>query len=132
MANDIYSYSHQSTLTLEKLYLEIHLGATEDERNIPQKVFIFLTLFFPEAPKACISDNLDDTICYHKLCTAIQTYCTEKHFNMIEHLGYQIYTVARELILSPIKIHIKVEKCNPPIEYLLGSAIFTYTDVNER
>lgn len=131
MANDIHSYSHLATLTLEQLHLDLHLGVTEDEQRTPQKVLIFLTLFFPELPQACINDSLEDTVCYHKLCTEIHNYCTGKTFKLIEYLGYQLYLVARKITPPSVKIHITVEKCNPPIEYLHGSALFTYTDLKD-
>ncbi len=130
MTLDIHSHSHPATLQLEKIQLDVHLGVTDEERSIPQQVFIFLTIFFPTIPQACINDALEDTVCYHRLCTAIQDYCAGKSFKLIEYLGYQLFTLIRPIIPETAKIHITVEKCNPPIEYLRGSAIFTYSDLN--
>lgn len=123
-------YFFPSTLTLEKLHLKLHLGVEAAERQIPQEVYVTVMLFFTAVPAACTTDQLEETVCYDKLCTAIKAYTVNKSFKLIEYLGFELYKVTREIIDSSIKIHIIVEKCNPPIEDMHGSAIFSYNDIS--
>ena len=121
-------HSCPATLTLDKLQLDLHIGAGEEERRTTQKIWVHLVFVFPLPPKACQSDKLEDTVCYHDICIKIKNYCHNKSFKLIESLAYQLYVVLREDIDPTVTLSLTVEKCNPPIEGLVGSTRFTYSE----
>ena len=54
----------QSVLKVEHLELQIHLGWTAAEREVRQRVLLNIEFYFLELPKAALTDELNDTICY--------------------------------------------------------------------
>ncbi len=120
---------YSSVIELNDLRLKVNLGVGEEERSKAQDVMVNLKFFSENKPGACISDNINDTICYHKMSDLVKEFVREKEFKLLEYLCYEMYQSLRKYVGQETKIWIKIEKCNPPIENLLGSTSFTYSDL---
>lgn len=116
-------------MSLEELLVPMHIGVTEGERANKQDIKISFSLFFPEAPKACQTDALEDTECYHKIADVVRAYCASHEVKLLEFLCHELYQQVRSIIAAPVKLWVRVEKCNPPIEGLQGATSFEYSDV---
>jgi 7,8-dihydroneopterin aldolase/epimerase/oxygenase len=118
----------KSRLTLKNLSLMVNLGATDKERDIPQIVILDLYINFKALPKACFTDQIADTVCYDGLIKKIKQFCDKKTFNLLEHLGLQLYDFIKNIISNfgdskQIAIGLHIKK-NPPI-LGLGSSTFS-------
>ncbi len=111
----------KSQLIVKQLYLFVKLGHSVDERQTPQKVSIHLKLAFDRLLDACTNDNLIDTVCYARLAKAMQQFCDDRSFKLIEALTYQLYqfikTKLPEHINNQVNIFLSVTK-NPPLPTL--------------
>jgi dihydroneopterin aldolase len=102
----------------------VRLGCTPDEQLNPQEVRISFELRFQEPPGACLSDQLEDTLCYASLSKAIQSYCTSTHFKTIEKIAMNCHELLQERCPKICAIQVRVHKVRPPVESLLGGAHF--------
>ncbi len=116
-------------LTLHQLELHLSLGWTEAERLQKQIILVDITIDFDEPPKACISDALEDTNCYDTLINKIVETITPKSFQLIEHLGYEIYQFIKNSFVQSVLITITVTK-KPVLSTLttLADVSFSYGD----
>jgi 7,8-dihydroneopterin aldolase/epimerase/oxygenase len=112
-------------LQIKQLELMVHLGWPEEERKEKQQIYIDIDIFFPEPPKACETDSLDDTICYDELIKKIKHKIDAQSFKLIEHLAKVIYSEIKTAI--PVDIMVHVYK-NPNIEGLAKGVRFSYGD----
>lgn len=106
----------------------MHLGWTEAERQQTQPVDLAVHLRFPQAPKACDSEQLDETICYDSLVSFIKTLCAEQSFQLIERLGAWLYNNIKHFLGSDVDVWLQVTKVYPPISDLSRGVSFTYGD----
>ena len=83
-----------STLQINKLILSINIGVTAEERATPQDIEFDISIHFNSLPKACSSDNINDTICYASLVKTIKSLCSNKEFHLIEHLCSCVYDLS--------------------------------------
>ncbi len=108
-------------LILEKLNLAVKLGYSAEERSQPQWVSVKIKLSFPHLPAACIDDNLNNTLCYASLSEALQRFCDERSFKLIEALAYQLYQFLKnktfEIMQERIAIFLYISK-NPQLPNL--------------
>jgi len=118
-----------SVISLNDLRVYIRLGVGEDERKNPQEVNISFKFFSKEPPKGCITDDINDTVCYYGVSSIINNYCNNREFKLLEYLCNSLCREVRESVPDNIKIWVKAEKCKPPIENLMGSTSFEYTDI---
>ena len=116
----------ESRLTLSPLKLSVKLGHSAEERAMAQTVEAEIKIRFATTPLACQSDALTDTLCYHQLTTALQAYCQQRTFKLIEMLTQQLYTQIKQF--SPLidALSVTVYK-NPPLSHLACCA-FTLSD----
>ncbi len=119
---------YNSVISLNDLLIKANLGVTKEERDQLQDIKISFKLLFEKLPKACQTDKLSDTICYHKISNIAYEHCQTNKVHTLEYLCYELYKKVRNEIENNAKIWIKVEKCNPPIEGLVGSTSFEYSD----
>jgi len=115
-----------STLLIKDLTFKVHLGATKEERSKKQPVILNLSVFFNELPRACNTDNLEDTICYDTLIKKIKDFCSKKEFQLIEFLGYELYKLIKLNLPKKCAILLSIEK-HPKITGL-GGSIFSIDD----
>lgn len=112
----LHGATYSACVALNKLSMDIHLGVTEEERSIPQAVTVDCKFFFPHLPKACTTDQLNDTICYHDIANAITRYAEGQSFHLLEYMCFSIVNIIEKYINDQtIKIWVKVKKCHPPI-----------------
>ncbi|EKD69803.1 MAG: dihydroneopterin aldolase [uncultured bacterium] len=114
------------TLKINGLELFVHLGWPENERLKQQVVTLDIDIEFSQSPKACETDQLEDTICYHDLITKIQEMTAERHFFLIEHLSAEIYQFIQPLLPKNSRVIVHVTK-RPNIKNLLGHVQFSYS-----
>lgn len=116
-----------SALLIDDLELHVHLGWPNDEREERQLVHVDIDIWFAEPPKACISDHLDDTLCYSTLIDTIREKITNQHFHLIEHLTCEIYNIIKPLVANNSRVKVSIKK-HPKIEGLAGHVRFSYWD----
>jgi 7,8-dihydroneopterin aldolase/epimerase/oxygenase len=117
-----------SRLTLADLRLSVRLGCEPEERLRPQPVDITIEAEFLRVPRACESDELEETVCYDKISRALQSYCENKEFRLIEKLGLELFRIAKEIAGPEISLTLHAKKVQPPVENLRGGAIFSITE----
>ena len=117
-----------STLTVNRLRLEVHLGAGDEERATLQPIEVSLQLHFPEIPAACTDDD-SDFICYDKLCTVLKELVAGRQFRLLEYLTMQMFGAVRAEVDEKIKLWIKVDKLQAPVEGLQGGTSFIHSDI---
>jgi dihydroneopterin aldolase len=120
---------YSSVISLNDFHAKVNIGVTEKERNTVQDIKISFKLFFKVPPFACETDDLNDTVCYHKISGIVAEYCKANKVKLLEYFCMQLHKQVRQVVDSSIKIWIKVEKCNPPIEGLVGTTSFEYCDL---
>ncbi len=95
-------------LLIHDLILSVKLGVSVAERSYPQEISVSIELCYSELPVACQSDNIIDTVCYMQLTEALQNYCHDKEFKLIEHLAWQLQQQTMLLVKDCIvKLRIK-------------------------
>ena len=67
--------------------------------------------------------------CYDALTKLIQKQIALKSYRLIEHLGCEIYNIAKAFFSSHDKIAVKIIK-HPDIPGLTGGASFSYGDLD--
>ena len=127
-----------SCLKISNLELNLNMGITKDEQKHKQLILVTIHITNTLPPKGCHNDNINDTLCYDKLCSSIIQKCENKVFHLIEHLCHEILTItcnqvsnlrgSKDSNLMPnltnkTKIQVTINK-NPPID-ALPSACFS-------
>lgn len=117
----------KNTLSINKLELQVHLGWSEEERQGKQSVFIDIEIRYPDILRACLTDQLADTVCYHQLVDLIREKITPRPFHLIEHLSYEIYQITYPLLPEKSALSVRVLK-HPQIEGVKDGVCFSYGD----
>lgn len=115
------------SLRIKDFLLPVYLGLTDAERFQSQTISLELEMWFDTLPKACQTDQIDDTNCYAHIITAIQDQTCDKRFHLLEHLGYDIFHLVKALLPPPAKISVKVTK-QPKIAGFDGNVQFHLAD----
>ena len=87
-------------LVLENLILAVKLGHSEIERSSTQSVWLKIQLQSAGLVAACLTDDLQGTICYAWLGEQLQAFCDNRSFKLLEALGYQLYQHLKKLLLE--------------------------------
>ncbi len=117
---------NKTSLQIRQLELHVNLGWRKKERGKEQAVFLDLDIFFPSMPKACLTDELDDTFCYAKLIEHLREKISEKSYRLIEHLCRDIYQHAKNFLETKSNLRVCITKY-PNIPGL-GHVSFCYED----
>ena len=115
-------------LRLNDLVLALNLGCTAEERSVAQEVRVSLSFRFHEPPTAEFSDALDDTICYARLSSMIQSHCAKREFNLIERVAQEIFTLVREYSGPRAAVAVSIHKVRPPVPALAGGTVYQCGD----
>lgn len=118
----------ETQLAINNLALEVNLGWPDAERKKQQTILLDLTIEFNEPPIACSSDELKDTVCYSELILQIKREIDAKPFHLIEHLGAEVYKIAKAYIPFDCKIAVRISKF-PEIPGLAGGVYFNFKDI---
>lgn len=100
----------QAKLELKSLQIPVSLGVFPKEKQEKQVIKIDLKLKFSSLPEACTNDQLSDTVCYDQLSRQLIALCGQKHFELIEHLGYALYCEVKKNIPKGMQAQIRVSK----------------------
>lgn len=117
-----------SSIGLRRLRFAVKLGWGEEERKTPQFVFFDIQLRFPALPKGCITDELNETVCYGEMSGVVRQICQQGEFRLIEHLGYRVYSAVKEFIPPRHLLWVKITKEKPPVPELLDGSTFSLGD----
>jgi len=115
-----------TTLFINALELEVFLGWPTEERMRKQVIALDMEINLPEPPKACTSDHLDDTVCYHQLINTLRAKLGEKKFRLIEHITADVYETVKNILPEDSDLNVSLTK-HPQIQGL-GSVTFNYRD----
>ncbi|MEM1243981.1 MAG: dihydroneopterin aldolase [Pseudomonadota bacterium] len=89
-------------LTIHELTIETSIGVHDWEKKLKQKLVFDIEIHF-DFSQAYHSDELDHTIDYTKLAEFTTSFCQQRHFNLVEHLAYQLsQTLKQEFHLSKV------------------------------
>lgn len=117
----------KSSLAIRQLEFVVFLGWPEKERAKKQSVLVDIDIQFSEVPKACLTDNIKDTLCYSTLITDLVNQTKNKSFRLIEHFAQHIFTIVKT-ITPHSTVQVRVSK-QPNIEgYGMINVSFNYGD----
>lgn len=119
------------TLAINQFELPVFLGWPQDERQAMQTVSLDIHIHFNTPPKACDSDQLDDTFCYSWLTDQIKEKVAQSTFRLIEHLAKTIHSIINELLPDTNMIAVNVTK-KPAIDGLKGGMTFSCVSFKEN
>ena len=120
-----------SSLFLQGLEFDVHLGWPDEERKQQQKVLLDIELRFLHPPRACSTDDLADTHCYDQLAKNIMQHLSKREFRLMEHLGKELYQyIKHQFHKQEVSLNIRITK-RPPIANLRGGVSFCYGDSHE-
>ena len=129
-----------SELKILDLQLYRHLGITKQEQHNKQPIKVNISIQRNTPPLGCLSDDIENTLCYDKICNLITQESSKKTYNLIEHVCYDILELLKNYIKKYIltknlnietKLFVSVSK-NPPIENLLQAVFSLKTEINNQ
>ena len=100
-------------IEISGLSLYTHIGVTEAERTVGQRLLIDLRLDVGQAD-ATLTDRIEDTVDYGDVCEAIYLVAQQRSYKTLERLCAAI----AERLLERYEIHgvwVKAAKPEPPI-----------------
>ena len=104
------------TLVIRDLVAECRIGVFEWEQAQPQKIWIDLELEI-DAAKSAQQDNVDATIDYGKLVTAIRQLVQQKPYRLLETMAEEVAALILREFATP-KVFVRVKKrALPGIDY---------------
>ena len=118
----------QSLLEVKGLRVFLKIGCTEQERANPQPIDIDVTLKFSELVQGCVTDQLEDTVCYAKITQSIHDLSKNFECALIEKLAYEIFSRIRAQIPKNSFLKIAVTKVSPPLAAIQNGVRFEYGD----
>ncbi len=116
-----------SQLSINQLNLFVSLGWPENERLDKQAILLDAKVTYPTPPKACDTDQLEDTVCYSDLINALRPPLEAKTFHLIEHLAQDAYDILKSMLPLGSLITVSVLK-HPAILGLAGGVTFSLGD----
>jgi dihydroneopterin aldolase len=101
------------TIEVSGLSLYTHLGVTDAEREVGQRLVIDLRLEVGECD-AIVTDRVEDTIDYAEVCEAVALAAQQRSYRTLERL---CAAVAERLVdqFGAESVWIKIAKPEPPI-----------------
>ena len=101
------------TIEVSGLSLYTHLGVTEAEREVGQRLVIDLRLEVGECD-AIVTDRVEDTVDYAEVCEAVALAAQQRSYRTLERL---CAAVAERLVeqFGAESVWIKIAKPEPPI-----------------
>lgn len=100
----------QHRLVIDKLVTKVNIGTHQEERRLQQIITWYIKFEWAHAPKACITDNLNDTICYKEICQKVYDICNVKHYTLLEHLCFSVFKNLNDKYGNLVKIHLTATK----------------------
>lgn len=110
-----------SELLIQNWCLDIKVGALAGEREAAQPVSIDIALRFAKLPAACMSDKLEETVCYDRLLSQLRADLTGREYCLIEHLAHSVVSKLHQLVGTDCLARVKVTKLSPPVAGLAAA-----------
>lgn len=118
--------NNKSSLFINGLELELFLGWPNEERMRKQIVTLDIDITYPAVPRACLSDDLKDTICYRELIEKLRAKIGDHKFHLIEHVTQEVYNAINTMLPTGCLISVSLTK-HPQIQGL-GGVTFNFRD----
>lgn len=114
-------------LQLRQIDLKLNLGWRSKERSQEQGILLDIDIDFPQAPSACETDHLDNTVCYDQLIQTIRQKLGDKQYKLIEHVARDTYLIVSSQLPPEATTIIHITKF-PKVVGLTGGVCFSYGD----
>ena len=115
----------KSILEIKQLRLKLAIGFSDEERAKLQDVEFNITINFSDLPKACNSDQINNTLCYDQLTQEIKKFCVNNKFHLIEHLSHSLHQHIKDNYLD-LKDNLILQVCKfAPVKEIEGQCCFT-------
>ena len=89
------------------------LGLYEHEQASKREIIINIIITFNEPPKACFSDDIEDTVCYDSIINIIDEILSSNRFKLVEHITHCIYNKLSIYLKNYANLSVEVVKPNP-------------------
>jgi len=98
---------------MKKLKVKTVIGVYQHERTQKQDIIIDITLKIDDS-KAILSDNIDDTVDYHRLSEEITNKVGTSNFFLIEKLcDFILEIILKDKNISKAKVTVTKPNCIP-------------------
>jgi glycine hydroxymethyltransferase len=111
-------------LRMHRLKLAVRIGCEAKERAAPQTVEVSVAVRSRLAPRACVTDCIDDTLALDVVAERVRGVAEDGSFALIEHLAQRLYDTLRPSCESDADLEVTVTKVAPPIFALAGGTSF--------
>ena len=119
-----------SILKIKSLSLPVCIGQSKKERLKVQDIHFHINIGFHQTPKSEITDKLENTVCYDKICDTLKTLTSQKTFALIEKLAHDALKEIRKLVPDTASVSVCVHKIHPPIKNLQGGVSYVCGDID--
>ena len=110
-----------SVINIIDYKLHVYLGVNVKEKQLKQAILISVKIHLQMIPKAIVTDNINDTLCYHGVCNKLENF-NNNSYTTVEYLCGQIYFSLHKII-KPNKLQLEIKKF-PIINNLKGGVKF--------
>ena len=111
------------TIELNAMKFYAYHGISVQETKVGNYFIVYISYVCP-SEKACISDDLNDTISYADIYQVVKTEM-ERPSKLLEHITERISTALKKAFPQLIYLKICVSKMNPPLGGEVRSASVT-------
>lgn len=111
-----------SILCVKGLELFLHIGVPEEERAGIQRLVVNLDVSYANSPSGCLTDEIEDTVCYDELCTKLKSAIEAREFKLIEYLAAEILAFVKPFFPNST-VAVEILKW-PAIKDFTGSVSF--------
>ncbi|WP_119327961.1 dihydroneopterin aldolase [Cysteiniphilum halobium] len=103
-------------LKLTEVILDVYLGVYDFEQVQLQQVKLDLIISYHKAPTACMSDDLNETICYATINELLLKTARQKRYQLIEHLAQSLLNALKNMLKAhEVDIYLELHK-KPPLD----------------
>ena len=114
-------------ILIESLELSAHLGVPEEERALPQRLTVTLTLHLPGDP-AALDDSISGTVDYWEVARAVQAEARSRPRRLLETLAEDLacaildrfpvpavsLTVRKYILPDAAAVAVQIHRARPP------------------
>lgn len=100
---------NSNSIEIQHYRVLTHIGCTQEERNHAQELAFDVEVKF-DSSKACVSDQLSDTVDYMALKEIIDDVCKNKAVHLLEHLGWIISRKMLQAFPTVQSVQMKIKK----------------------
>ncbi len=87
-----------------------------------------MSVAFRKEPEAQKTDQIQNTVCYFKICEALHKLTANHTFFLIEKLSHQALKTIKSLVPEEVYIKVRVHKPHPPVKGLTKGVCYTLGD----